>query len=49
MYKTYGLNVVKTFLISLNMINVQSILSMVPLDAAASIHVAHMHSPVVSI
>jgi hypothetical protein len=40
MYKTYGLNVVKTFLISLNMINIQSKLSMLPLAVAASIHVA---------
>lgn len=40
MYKTYGVNVVKTFLISLNIINIQSKLSMVPLAVAASIHVA---------
>jgi len=40
MNKTYGLNVVKTFLISLNMINIQSKLSMVLLAVTASIHVA---------
>ena len=39
-YKTYGLNVVKTFLISLNTINIQSKLSMLSLAVAASIHVA---------
>ena len=40
MYKTYGLKVVKTFLISLNMINIQCKLSMVPLAVVVSIHVA---------
>ena len=49
MNKTYCLNVVKTFLISLNMINIESKLSMVPLAVAASILWHYMHSPVVSI